>query len=393
VNALPKVLLAGGPDIDARLDLMRHLRGAFNVSAMGSSPSLSIKLSAEGFEYSAYRLTRKANPVLDLLTFAQSLIVLRRLRPQIVHAFDSKPSVWVRLAARLTGVPVVVGTLPGLGSLYTNKSRTTRLIRLFYEKLQTLACRVADLTVFQNHEDARRFVSAGIVSHEKMAVIVSSGVSTGTYDPGRIPRSQIDSVGRELGIRPDALVVSMIARIIRSKGVLEYAAAARQLRDRYPNVDFLLVGAEDPENLDRLSSEELSEVREALTWQGPRPDIPAVLALSDIFVLPSAYGEGVPRVLLEAASMGLPIVTTDMPGCREVVEDRVNGFLVAVHDVEALCKAVGCLIEQPELRKRFGRLSRQRAVQRFDTFIVAEQTRSIYRQLLTKKAHLLPAAS
>ena len=108
----------------------------------------------------------------------------------------------------------------------------------------------------------------------------------------------------------------MVGRVIHSKGVLEYMAATQEVLDRYPNVRFLLVGADDHESLDRLSSEELTQLRQALTWLGPRSDIPIVLALSNIFVFPSAYREGVPRVLLEAASMGLPIVTTDSPGVQ-----------------------------------------------------------------------------
>ena len=385
MNSLPRVLIAGGPDIDARLDLMRRLSDSFDISALGSSPELHDRFLAEGFEYNTYRLSRKANPLLDLLTVWQLVFILRKLEPQIVHTFDTKPGVWVRLAARLAGVPVIIGTLPGLGSLYTSDTLRTRLIRVVYERLQRLACRVSDLTVFQNLEHARQFVSAGVVSQEKTAVIPGSGVATGLYAPAEVSKLERDQPRRELGIQPDAIVVAMVGRVIRSKGVLEYAAVAKELRARHPNVHFLLVGAEDNGSLDRLNSEELTQVRQALTWQGPRDDIPAVLALSNIFVFPSAHHEGVPRVLLEAASMGLPIVTTDWPGCKEVVEDGVNGFLVPVRDPDALSRAILRLIEQPDLRRRFGRLSRQRAIARFDISIVAERTRSLYRELWASK--------
>ena len=388
MSSLPKVLLAGGPDIDARLDLMRRLNGDFDISAIGSSPTLYERFQAEGFEYHTYRLSRKANPFLDLLMVAQVVFMLRKFEPQIVHTFDSKPGVWVRLAARLAGVPVIVGTLPGLGSLYASNGLKTRLIRFVYERLQTFACSISDLTIFQNHDDAHHFVASGMVSQEKTAVILGSGVATGLYAPAEISKSERDQLRFELGIQPDEIVVAMVGRVIRSKGVLEYMTAAQEVRALHPNAKFLLVGADDHESLDRLSAEELTQLRQALTWPGPRRDIPVLLASSDIFVLPS-YREGVPRVLLEAASMGLPIVTTDSPGCREVVENGLNGFLVPVRDASALRDAIFRLVEQPELRRRFGRLSRQRAIAQFDIAIVAEQTRSLYRELWASKAQLM----
>jgi len=386
MNSLPKVLLAGGPDIDARLDLMHRLHGDFNMSAVGSSESLHDRFLGEGFDYSSYHLSRKANPFLDLLTVGQMVIMLRKLEPQIVHTFDSKPGVWVRLAARLAGVPIIIGTLPGLGSLYARDNLTTRLVRFVYERLQKLACSISDLTVFQNYVDARQFVTAGVVSQEKTAVILGSGVATNLYAPARVSGTERDRLRRELGVQLDAIVVSMVARVIRSKGVLEYMAAAQEVRARYPKVHFLLIGADDHESLDRLGPEELTQLRKSLTWLGPRRDIPAILALSNIFVFPSAYREGIPRVLLEAASMGLPIVTTDSPGCNEVVKHGLNGYLVPERDPVALSRAILRLVEQPELCRRFGYFSRHRAVERFDISVVAEQTRSMYRQLLARKA-------
>jgi glycosyltransferase involved in cell wall biosynthesis len=131
-----------------------------------------------------------------------------------------------------------------------------------------------------------------------------------------------------------------------------------------------------------LSPTEIAAVREAVTVIGQREDIPVVLALSDIFVLPSAYREGIPRVLLEAASMGLPIVTTDSPGCNAAVADGVNGFLVPVRDATALSNAILALIENPELRRRFGSASRQRAIERFELSLIVNQTQSVYREVL-----------
>jgi glycosyltransferase involved in cell wall biosynthesis len=385
MQSSPKVLLVGGPDVDARLELMRHLRDAFKISALGSQPALQGKFLAEGFGYRSYYLSRQTNPVLDLLTAGQLVLIFRRMKPQIVHAFDTKPGVWGCLAARLAGVPIVIGTLTGLGSLYASDGLKIRFVRRTYQTLQKIACYFSDLSIFQNHDDARQFFADGVVSAQKSLVILGSGVSTERFAPGRVSKEEEAQLRAELGIQPDEIVVTMISRLIHSKGVLEFVAAAQKVRPSYPHVHFLLIGSRDDDSVERLSETELAQLRQTVTWPGPRRDIPTVLALSDVFVLPSTEREGIPRVLLEAASMGLPIVTTDSPGCNEVVENGVNGFLVPVHDVAALAQTIACLVEQPELRERFGRISRRRAVERFSISLIAAQTGQVYQQLLARK--------
>ena len=385
MRSLPKVLLVGGPDVDARLELMHRLSTAVEISAAGSLPGLRDKFTAQGFRYNPYPLNRRVNPIGDLWTISQLFLIFRRLKPQIVHTFDTKPGVWGCLAARLAGVPVVITTLTGLGSLYSSECLTTRILRGIYQSLQKLACWLADLTIFQNRDDARQFIAEGVVPAGKAIVIPGSGIATEQFAPARISPREQAKFKSEVGIQPGEIVVTMISRVIRSKGVLEFMAAARVARLDHPHARFLLIGPPDDDSVDRLSPKERELLKQAVIWPGPRNDIPAVLAASDIFVLPSAYGEGIPRVLLEAASMGLPIVTTDSHGCNDVVQNGVNGFLVPVRDTAALSQAIGRLIEQPKLRQSFGNASRQRALQYFDLSVVADQTRSVYQQLLVRK--------
>lgn len=138
-----------------------------------------------------------------------------------------------------------------------------------------------------------------------------------------------------------------------------------------------------------LTPEQVTQLKQSGIWQGPRQDIQNVLALSDIFVYPSFYREGIPRALLEAASMGLPIVTVDSPGCREVVEPGKNGYIVPTRDSDALAHAIQRLIDDPDIRHRFGRESRIRVLECFDLPRIAEQTSSIYKDLLSRNG-LLP---
>jgi glycosyltransferase involved in cell wall biosynthesis len=384
MSTKPKVLLVGTIDVDARLELMRFLRDDFDISALGSSESLHEKFQAEGFEYTYYPLNRKANPISDVIALIRLFFIFRRLKPDLVHAFDTKPCVWARIAARLAGVPVVIGTLPGLGSLYVNESFINRLIRSVYQVLQKIACGISNLTIFQNKDDAAQFIKDKIVSPQKVMVIPGSGVSTDQFAQTQVSESAKAALKNELQIQPGKIVISMVSRIIKTKGVFEFLESAREINGCYSNVYFLLVGPVDNESLDRLSDSELEQLKQVTNWIGPRRDIATILAVSDIFVLPSAYREGIPRVLLEAASMGLPIITTDSPGCREVADNDVNGFLVPLYDAAALSKAMARLVEDPELRQRFGQISRQRAVEEFDSVKIANRTRAKYQQLLAQ---------
>jgi glycosyltransferase involved in cell wall biosynthesis len=381
--ALPSVLIVGGPDVDARLELMHSLSDSFEISALGSLPSLQNKFTIEGFSYYSYTMNRGVNPLGDLKTLFQLFTIFREKKPQIVHTFDTKPGVWGRLAARLAGVQVVIGTLPGLGSLYGDESFKSRVLRSIYQRLQSLACRLSDLTIFQNEDDTRQFIKDGIVPAPKAMVILGSGINTKTFSPAQVSETDKMKLKTEFKIQTDEIVVTMISRIIRSKGVFDFMQSAREIQQDNPKVHFLLVGGEDSESIDRLTQEELIQLKRDVHWLGHRSDIPSILAISDIFVLPSIYREGIPRVLLEAAAMKLPIVTTNSPGCKEVVENGVNGFLVPAHDSAALSNAITSLVKAPELRQRFGQASQQRAVERFDTAVISGQTRNVYEQFIS----------
>jgi len=385
VACIGKVALVGGPDVDGRIDLMHRLKDSFNVFAIGSNPALSERFAQAGFRYHYYSLARRVNPLSDLFTLMQLLRIFRHEQPDIVHAFDTKPCVFARLAARLAGVPIVVGTLPGLGSLYVTSGIATRTVRVIYEMLQRLACHVSDFTVFQNHDDARHFVERGLAPAHKATMIPGSGVRTDVFSRQAVDKAEVKQLRVDLGLSHEDVVVTMISRLIRSKGVLEFAEAARIVKCHHDHVRFLLVGPDDRESVDRLGLDELKMLSESVTWLGERPNIPLILALSDIFVLPSFYREGVPRVLLEAASMGLPLIATKSPGCVEVVHDGVNGFLVPPCDSKALAKAIETLVQAPSLRHTLGLASRELAVTSFDLSVIAQETANLYCRLLSSK--------
>ncbi len=383
-DSKPRILLVGGPDVHLRIDLMKKLKREFNVGAVGSSESLRADFAEHGFEYFTYKMSRRANLFNDLIGFLQLIILFRQQRPDVIHTFATKPSIWGRLAGYIAGVPIIVGTLPGLGSLYVVNSPKTKLIRFFYEVIQRLACTVSDLTVFQNRDDADEFVKYKVVNATDVKIIPGSGVDITKFNPDSVSDSERSKLRAELGISDDKLVVTMIARLTKSKGVYDFVQSAIKIKKTFANVEFLIVGYAD-ESIDRLSSDEFELLQKNVVWPGPRKDIPEVMAASDIFVLPTAYREGMPRVLLEAAAMKLPAVTTNMPGCKDVVQDRVTGLLTEPKNVESLTEAIAELVDAPELRSSLGERARVNTVERLSLSAISAQTIDMYKGLLQNR--------
>jgi len=379
-----KIAIIGGPDVDARIELMKLLKSDFELFAVGSNKKLECVFSEAGIKFYYYPLYRRFNPFKDLISIYSLIRILKKTRPQIVHAYDTKPNVLARLAARLSGVPVIVGTITGLGSLYMADENKASVFRLIYETLQRLACQVSRYTIFYNSDDANYFISRKIVSTQKVRVIPGSGISLDRFSAENIKPEDLERIRTELNIIPGQLVITMIARLVRSKGVFAFAEFAQQLSNQYPHVLFLLVGPQDNESLDALGSEDIQKISRFVTWLGERKDIEQILAITDIFVLPSGR-EGIPRVLMEAAAMGLPLIATDMPGCRDVVIDGSNGFLIPTNDSRAFEQAIIELITHPEVRHQCGVVSRNHALEKFDLKKIATMLSDIYRELLIQK--------
>jgi glycosyltransferase involved in cell wall biosynthesis len=389
----PRVLIVGGEDVDRRIDLMHGLAADYELAAAGTRSDLAASFAQAGFPYYYYPLHRGVGPLGDLIASVKLWHVISRFQPDIVHAFDTKPGVYGCLAARLAGVPVVLGTITGLGSLYGENGLASQLVRGVYEGLQRRASHYTDATIFQNRDDREELVARRVVPACKATLIAGSGVNTDVLEPARVGERERRELRSVLGIPADALVVTMISRVIRKKGVETFVAAARDVQTRFPKARFLLVGPVDQESVDRFSPEELAGFAQSVNWPGARKDVLGVLAASDLFVLPSYLREGIPRVLLEAAAMGLPLIATDTPGCNDVVEHGVNGCLVPVNDTPALIQAIEQLLQRPDLRRTFGRTSRERAVDRFDLSVVVERTRSLYQELIVRKTPLARSTS
>lgn len=302
----------------------------------------------------------------ELATLFRLWRLYRRERPDIVHHVALKPVLLGGLAARLAGVRAVVGAVAGLGFLFSGDRRASRVARLLKWSLPGLIGR--GRAIVQNPEDAAMLADCG-VAPARIRLIRGAGVDTNCFSP------QPELPGTPLVVLP--------ARMLRDKGVAEFVEAARMLRERGVAARFALVGAPDPANPASIAETELRAwmAEGVVEWWGQREDMPEVYAACHVVCLPS-YREGLPKALLEAAACGRAIVTTDAPGCREIVRDGENGLLVPVRDAAALAIALRRLLEDGALCRDMGARGREIAVTDFSVERVVRETLALYRELV-----------
>ena len=380
----PKVLLVGGPDVDGRIPIINKLKQKYDFLVAGSYEQSALPFEQAEIEFVHYHLNRGANPLYDLQTVTALIGLMKNHRVDIVHTFDTKPNVWGRLAAWFCGVPIIIGTVPGLGALYANEGTLYQLARTIYQPLQKFASQKSNLTIFQNSDDQQQFIDLGIVPSEKTMVINGSGIDTSLYNPASFSNADRQRLRQKLSIPEKAIVVTMIARVVQSKGVLEFADAANILKAQFPNLYFLLVGPMDGRGPEQLTEAQIKILQTSVNWIGKRSDIPEILNATDIFTLPSNYREGVPRVLLEAGAMALPLITTNSPGCNKVVLDKQTGLLIPNHDSVALANAITKLTLSPQLRFSLGYAAQKHVKSVFELSIIAQQTDDLYQDILTQ---------
>ena len=367
--------------------LLRALSAAgHTVYAIAPAGESVEEIEDSGAAFIDWPLVRRgANPFRELQSLLALRSIYKRIGPDLVHHFTAKPRVYGAFAARFAGVPVVVASVNGLGYVYTGRNLMSSFVRPISTLLNRLAFGISEAVLFQNHDDAKFFENTRMVSKKKARHISGgSGVDTALFSPDAVDAAERDRLKGSLDIPADTPVVIMIGRMLTHKGVREYVECARVVAgDR--DAHFLLVGPTDPGNPASIPQETLVEWGERgwVQYLGERSDIRELMAVADIVALPS-YREGFPRVLLEAAAMGKPMVTTDTPGCRDVVDDGVNGLLVPVGDAGALASAIEKLLASFDLREQMGKAARLKALDEFDERKVTQDIIAIYDELLAE---------
>lgn len=329
------------------------------------------RVQSLGFTHHCLPLSRSGkNLFTELYTVGAIFKLFRRIRPDVVHLVTIKPVLYGGIAARLARVPGVVAAVSGLGFVFIASGLKAQLVRGVVTVLYRLALGARNVRViFQNPDDRQILLMMGAVTADKSVLIRGSGVNLSEYvvvtEPEGVP------------------TVVMAARILRDKGVGEFVEAARCLHERGVAVHFSLVGAPDSGNPTSVTQAELEAWREEGHAEvlGFRRDIAEIFAASNVVVLPSYYGEGLPKVLVEAAACGRAVVTTDTPGCRDAVEPNITGLLVPMRNARALADAIQRLIEDTSLRHRMGKAGRELAEREFAIEKVVEKHLELYRSL------------
>ncbi len=367
-----------------RLSLAKALRAQGHEVLLISPPGeYGARLQALGFRWEALPMDRKSlNPLKELALLVYLCRLYRREQPTLAHHFTIKCVVYGSIAALLAGVPARVNAVAGMGYVFTNPALKARLLRPLVRGLMRLALnsRGARL-ILQNSDDMAAFANAGLARPELTHLVMGSGVDLVRFVP-HAPQAEPAHAAQD-GQHARLTRVVLAARLLWDKGIAEYVEAARQLKAKGLPIHFLLAGAPDPGNPTAIPQETLNswQAEGLIELLGHVGDMAALFATADMVVLPS-YREGLPKSLIEAAACALPLVTTDAPGCREVVTHEVTGLLVPVKNASALANAIERLHLNPELALRLGQAARTRALQEFDERIVIGQTFAVYKELL-----------
>jgi glycosyltransferase involved in cell wall biosynthesis len=353
-----------------RAGLMRELvkNGNTVIGGGAAGDGFEPKIEALGVKFNGLPVDKKGiNPRADIKLFWTLYRWYRKEQPDIIHHFTIKPVIYGSIAARMAKIPRIVNTVTGLGYVFTDEKITW--LRRLVVGLYRISLNCTDFTFFQNQDDYDLFLSRGLVKKSGTALLPGSGVDCEHFSPLSGPNP----------LKESQLTFLMVSRLLKDKGVYEFVEAASLVKEHYPKARFQLLGRRDVRNPNVVPESDLKswDNQGLVSCLGEVSDVRPMMAKSDVVVLPS-YREGIPRALLEAAAMAKPIITTDAVGCREVVDDEINGLLVPVKDAPALAGAMERMINYPEMRKRMGKAGCKKVEREFDEKIVIQKILEVY---------------
>ena len=361
----------------------------YEVFAVSASGAWNGRIEAGGAKFVEWKLSRSGrNPFSELGSVLRLTRILRRIKPDIVQNFHTKPNIYAPVAARLARVPLTVSTVTGLGYTFVERPGLGgRLAKRLNLGMYSFSNRLANEVAFQNPDDLDLLrANRGLKEAKGRFIPGGSGVEVDAYHPGAQASSKSLELRRSLGISPNAFVVLFAGRLQLDKGLVEFVEAAKSIREKRQDIVFVMVGAPDPGNKRSLPDSTLAQ------WQtegdvilmGRREDVPDLMAMANTVAAPTFYREGLPRTLLEAAASGLPLIGTDMPGVREAISNGVNGILIPPKDSEALATAVEELADDHAKCERYGSASLKRARNEFDHRRVVGEYIKLYEELWSR---------
>ena len=367
-----KIVLASNTSwsvFNFRLNLARTLKEkGYKVILVAPYDKYSKKLK-EGFEYYDIHMNNKGtNPIEDLKTTIEFYKLYKQIRPDIVLNFTIKPNIYGTIACDLLKIKTI-NNIAGLGTLFIRQNFITKIAKFLYK----FSLSKADKVFFQNKNDFELFVKEKLVNKDMCDILPGSGVDLEKFKPIRLEK------------KDNNFKFLLIARMLWDKGIGEYVEAAKIIKQKYKNVEFLLLGAVGIDNPTAISKKTIESWKKEgiVKYLGTTDDVKIEIAKVDCIVLPSYYREGVPRVLLEAAAMEKPIITTNNVGCKEVVDNGINGFLCKIkNDKDFADKMEKMLTLTEEDRMKMGKAGREKVIKEFDEKIVINKYLESIKKLL-----------
>lgn len=333
----------------------------YKVVAIAPKDVYSPKLIESGMDYFEIEMNNMGtNPIEDTKLTCEYYKLFEKIKPDLLLLYTIKPNIYGSIAAKMLNIPVI-SSITGLGTVFLHDNISSKIAKLLYK----IALKIPRKVFFENPYDKDVFIDQGFVEKEKVVLIPGAGINTNEYSP----------MGKDEFNEEQQLKFLFIARLVKDKGLIEYIEAIKLLRAKYPNIEFAILGPYYPGNPTAITKKEMGGwIEEGLVnYLGESDDVKSIISKYDCIVLPS-YREGLSRVLLEAASMAKPIVTTNVPGCRDVVEDGVNGFLCEKEDAADLADKMEKIIQLTHAEQRhMGERGRERVVKEFDEPIVNDK--------------------
>jgi glycosyltransferase involved in cell wall biosynthesis len=353
----------------------------YDVYTVCSSGKWTEYIEQEGVKVKNIKIRRKISPIEDLVSFFRLFFYFKKEKFDIVHTHTPKPSLLGQSAAKLAGVPIVIDTIHGL---YFHKN-SPPLKRKFFVFIQKLATSCSTLIFSQNKEDIETLVKEKIAELKKIRYL-GNGIDIEKFDAKKFSPEFIGHKKEELNIPADFKVVGIVARLVEEKGYLDLFNALKTVLKVFPKTVLLAIGPEEPEKKDAVNPKIVEDynIESNVVFLGERSDVEEIYPLMDVFVLPS-YREGFPRSILEAMAEKLPIVATDIRGCREEIENNKNGILVPVKNSEKLAEAIIYLFNDSKKAKMFGENARERVEKYFSEDIVFDKIKKEYHKLIKER--------
>ena len=377
------LLFIGGEDHNLRMPFLTALalRGYRVTTAASADPA---PFERAGIEYIRFDFNRFWDPRSDLRAWRTIGRILAEVDADVVHSFDTKLSILTPYASRFNPRTIVVRTINGRAWTFSSRSLGAAALRIVYRPAQRFAAVTTAATVFEHRGDQEFFERNWLIGKGKSVKIAGAGIDVRGFEEARKNGPSAPSLRTELGLIGNDVVIT-VTRVTREKGIPDLLKAAELVHRARPSVKFLIVGPRQGEGPFAVTDAELAPYSDYVIATGSRTEVPSLLAMSDVFAFPSDYGEGIPRALMEAALCGMPIVTTDKPGCTEVIRDGWNGYVTPARDPSAMANRILDLLNDRAAGTRMGARGPDLIKSTFSLDEVVNQHAALYERLLRNR--------